>query len=172
MRDLSMLKKFTDKLPKKLYLDSSVLINSIITTSKFYEECSKLLEKIKEKNIECFTASLSLDEIWYILIKTVVEDEKNNFLIDEYKKNPKSILSAKNIVERVTFNLLMGTNFKIVDIDIETMLYAKDFLWIYLLLPRDAIHLAIAYKYGISDIVTTNPDFKNASDDFNIYLVE
>lgn len=165
-----MLKKFNDKLPERVYLDPSVLINSIITTSRFHTDCSNLMKSIRNKNIECVISSLSIDEIWYVLIKTVVEDEKNNFLVNEYKKNPKSILLARNIVERITFDLLMVKNFRIVSIDEEIILSANDYLWGCLLLPRDAIHLATSLKYGVKGIITTNSDFKNASKFVDIYL--
>ncbi len=67
-----MILRFTDKLPKALYLDSSVILNATMTGGRFHDECASFLRRIRDEGIRCATASLSLDEIWYILIKNKI----------------------------------------------------------------------------------------------------
>ena len=164
-----MILRFTDKLPKALYLDSSVILNAAMTGGKFHNECASFLRRIGDEGIRCATTSLSLDEIWYVLIKNKVEHLTGHFLVKSYKTNPNSILSARDDVERVTFDLLM-MNLEILSVDLKVMLDAKDFMWNYKLLPRDSVHLAVSLKHRIKAIAaTTNPDFMSISDLVDVY---
>ncbi|MCK4732335.1 MAG: type II toxin-antitoxin system VapC family toxin [Methanophagales archaeon] len=163
-----MILRFTDKLPKALYLDSSVILNATMTGGRFHDECASFLRRIRDEGIRCATASLSLDEIWYILIKNKVEHLTGQFLVKSYKSNPNSILSARDDVERITFDLLM-MGLEILTVDLDAMLDAKDFLWDCKLLPRDSVHLAVTLKHRFKAIATTNPDFMNTSDLVDVY---
>jgi len=163
-----MIKRFTDPLPESIYLESSVICNVILTSGRFHKESADLMNRIRDEGVSCAISSLSLDEIWYMLIKNLVEEDRDEFLIKAYKKDPKSILIARDHVEKVTFDLL-AINLEFLSIDLEIMLNAKDYLWQCSLLPRDAIHLAAALRYGIKAIATTDPDFANASELVGIY---
>jgi len=163
-----MIVRFTDKLPKALYLDSSVILNAVITGGRFHDECASFLRRIRDEGIRCATASLSLDEIWYVLIKNKVEHLTGQFLVKSYKSNPNSILSARDDVERITFDLMI-MGLEILSVTLDAMLDAKDFLWDYKLLPRDSVHLALSLKHGIKAIATTNPDFMGTSDLVDVY---
>ncbi|MCL0078774.1 type II toxin-antitoxin system VapC family toxin [Dehalococcoidia bacterium] len=170
MKELKkMILRFTDKLPQALYLDSSVILNAIMTGSKFHNECASFLRRLRTERIRCATASLSLDEIWYVLIKTKVESLAKGSLIEVYKRNHNSILLAKGDVERVTFDLLGIENLEILTVDVDIMLRAKGLMWEYKLLPRDSVHLAACLKHGIKAMVTTDRDFISASEVVDIY---
>ena len=97
-----MVLRFTDTLPQALYLEPSVIINAVIDTGRFHAECADFLRRINNENIHCITSVLSLDEIWYILIKNLVEDTTGKFLVKSYKEDPECILTAKNDIEKVT----------------------------------------------------------------------
>jgi predicted nucleic acid-binding protein len=163
-----MILSFTDVLPKALYLDSSVILNAVITGGKFHNECASFLRRIRNECVRCATASLSLDEIWYVIIKNKVEHLTGQVLVKSYKSNPDSILSARDEVDRITFDLMI-MQLEILSVDLDAMLDAKDFLWDYKLLPRDGIHLALSLKHGIKAIATTNPDFMSTSDLVDLY---
>jgi predicted nucleic acid-binding protein len=163
-----MILRFTDNLPKALYLDSSVILNAVLSGGRFHNECASFLRRIRDEDIRCATASLSFDGIWYVLIKNKVEHLTGKSLIKSYKSNPDSILSARDEVERITFDLLI-MGLEILTVDLDAMLDAKDFLWIYKLLPRDSVHLALLLKHGIKAIATTNPDFMSAPNQVDVY---
>jgi predicted nucleic acid-binding protein len=163
-----MILSFTDMLPKALYLDPSVILNAVITGGKFHDECASFLRRIRDEDIRCSTASLSFDEIWYVIIKNKVEHLTGQFLVKSYKSNPDSILSARDEVERITFDLLI-MGLEILTVDLDAILDAKDFLWDYKLLPRDSVHLALSLKHGIKAIATTNPDFMSTLDLMDLY---
>jgi len=63
----------------------------------------------------------------------------------------------------------MNKKFEILPVSMELLLNAKDCMWDYKLLPRDAIHLSMCFERGVKAIATTNPDFSNASGDVDIY---
>jgi len=56
-----MILRLTDKLPKALYLDSSVILNATMTGGRFHDECASFLRRIRDEGIRCATASLSLE---------------------------------------------------------------------------------------------------------------
>ncbi|RLC74484.1 MAG: hypothetical protein DRI61_16520 [Chloroflexi bacterium] len=155
-----MILKLTDELPDRIYLDSSILINSIITTSKYYDECSRFIERISDMAIKCFISSLTFDEIWYILIKSVVEDKTDKNFIENYRKRPSIINLAKDVVDRITLDIIMADNFIIIPVTLEVITMAREYIWKYSLLPRDAIHLSAMFSIGINTIATTDEDFK------------
>jgi len=163
-----MILKFTDKLPGIIYLDASVILNAAMTGGRFHDECSSFMRRIRDERVRCVTATLTFDEIWYVLIKNTVEQLTGQPLFKAYKSNPESILSARDEVERITFDLL-GIDMEILNIDISVMLDAKEFMWEYKLLPRDSIHLAVSVRHRIMAIATTNQDFVNASKMVDIY---
>jgi predicted nucleic acid-binding protein len=139
-----------------------------MTGGKFHNECALFLRRIRDEEVRCATATLTLDEIWYVLIKNKVERLTGQFLVKSYKSNSDSILSARDDVERMTFDLL-AMELEILNVDLAIMLDAKEFMWEYKLLPRDSIHLAVSLKHRIKAIATTNPDFISASDLVDIH---
>lgn len=130
-----MILRFTDQLPKAIYLDSSVILNAAMTGGRFHNECALFLRRIRDEGIRCATASHSLDEIWYVLIKNKVEHLTGQFLVKSYKSNPNTILSAREDVERITFDLLI-MELEILSVALDVMLDAKDFLWDYRVTPQ------------------------------------
>ena len=103
-----MILRFTDKLPKALYLDSSMILNAATTGGKFHNECASFLRRIGDEGIRCATTSLSLDEIWYVLIKNKVEHLTGHFLVKSYKTNP-DFMSISDLVDVYTCNPKMFT---------------------------------------------------------------
>jgi len=64
-----MILKFTDRLPGIIYLDASVILNAAMTGGRFHEKCSSFMRRIRDEGVRCVTATLTFDEIWYVLIK-------------------------------------------------------------------------------------------------------
>jgi len=159
-----MILKLTDRLPDRIYLDSSVLINSIITTSKYYDQCSDFIERVSDKSTRCFISSLTFDEIWYILIKSITEDITGSNFIHEYREDPSIIKLATDIIDRLTLDIMMADNFIIIPVTMDIIMAAREYLWKYSLLPRDAIHLSSMFSIGIKALVTTDEDFGRVED--------
>ena len=65
-----MILRFTDNLPKALYLDSSVILNAVLTGGRFHDECASFLRRIRDEDIRCATASLTLTKYGMFSLKT------------------------------------------------------------------------------------------------------
>jgi predicted nucleic acid-binding protein len=123
-----------------LYVDSNVFIYPVVYDEKFVKSariCKKILIKIARGEIEAATASLTWDELVWVVRKTLGVEESN--------------IEGKNFLKL--------PNLKILDVSESTLRYAQKILTENKLKPRDAIHAACALENKINKIITDDPDF-------------
>lgn len=60
---------FDSNPPKIAYVDPSYFLNLLIEDSKYFKECRKFSKKLKKSKTILITSNLSLDEIYYTLLK-------------------------------------------------------------------------------------------------------
>lgn len=121
-----------------LYLDSNVFIYPALYEGEKAEGAADLLKNIVAGEEKAATASLTIDEVAWILTK----NESREAALKESER------------------LLMLPNLQILDVSGETMASALGHMRKHQSLsPRDAIHLATATDHGIYTIATDDRDF-------------
>lgn len=123
-----------------LYLDSNVFIYPALYEGEKADQAAELLKDIVAGEERAATASLTIDEVVWILSKEASREE------------------ALKEGER----LLMLPNLRILEVSGETIATALGHMQKHRKLsPRDAIHLATATDHGIYTIITDDTDFED-----------
>ncbi len=123
-----------------IYVDANVFIYPVIydeTTEKRALTAKNILIKIAEGTLESATASLTWDELTWIIRKT---------------------LGIKIAID-VGRKFLDFPNLKILRIDEKVIKEAQKLVENYNVKPRDAIHAGCAIINNIKEIVSDDPDF-------------
>jgi predicted nucleic acid-binding protein len=121
------------------YVDTNVFIYPIIydETERKALNAKNILIKIAEGSLECITASLTWDELTWIIRKT---------------------LGVKIAIEEGR-RFLKFPNLKIVSVDEKIIREAQKIVEKYKVKPRDAIHASCAVKNKVKEIISDDPDF-------------
>jgi len=123
------------------YLDTNIFLLPILYDGDKANKAKEVLEKMASGDIQCATASLTLDEFIWVITK-LIKDRK------------KAIEACKDILEL--------PNLRILEVAADDLLVALDFMEKYdQLKPRDAIHLSVSINSGIFTIVSDDEDFNN-----------
>jgi predicted nucleic acid-binding protein len=153
------------------------------TGSKYHEPCTKFVRKLCKENVPSLVSNLTLDEIWYSLIKvSLIKDFGDKYAsllfaifprmtrkwYVEIRDDPEILRNYVPLIKRVMADTSMLQNVILVEVKTEMTLKAIDFIGKYSLLPRDAIHLATMLGLGVKNIVTTDIDFTRVKD-INVY---
>jgi len=120
------------------YLDSNVFLYPILYEGKKSKKAQKILTEMVKDNLICLTASLTIDEVLWIVTNKVSRE--------------KALEVGKDIFEL--------PNLKILDVRAIDVLNAIDLMERYKQLkPRDAIHGAVCLNAEIRTIVSDDNDF-------------
>ncbi|MDP6155094.1 MAG: type II toxin-antitoxin system VapC family toxin [Candidatus Thermoplasmatota archaeon] len=120
------------------YLDSNVFLYPILYEGKKTDNAQAILMEMVEGDIHCITASLTLDEVIWIVSKKI--------------SRKKALEIGKDILEL--------PNLKILDVTAKDILVSIDLMERYAhLKPRDAIHSAVCMNAGVFTMVSDDNDF-------------
>ncbi|MBC8249352.1 MAG: PIN domain-containing protein, partial [Anaerolineales bacterium] len=109
--------------------------------------------------VELLTSTLTIDEVSFVALKAKLEEKydvtRNQVLY--LKRNPEVVKALASDVNQIVENVLSLTTLVEVNVpDIQQMrLYVKEFG----LLPRDAIHLAVTHRLGLTRMASSDSDF-------------
>ncbi len=126
------------------YLDSNVFIMPVLYKGKKAEKAKKILEMLSEGILSCATASLTLDEVLWVIIKQTHDRSR-------------AIQICRDIMELPNLSILNVTAKDVVG----ALWFMDKYNW---LKPRDAIHLGVCTNSGIFTIVTDDSDFNNVQE--------
>ncbi|MEE8358487.1 MAG: type II toxin-antitoxin system VapC family toxin [Candidatus Hydrothermarchaeales archaeon] len=119
-----------------MYIDSNIFIFAATDKGKLGQNCREIIKLINEQKIACAASFLVVDEVIWILKKSVGKDSAI--------KITKAMLST--LVKWIEIDKLVII--KMINIYEKTTLD-----------PRDAIHIASMKKVGLSVIVSEDDDF-------------
>lgn len=123
---------------KMKYLDSNVFLYPILYEGKKSDNARAILTEMVEGDIHCITASLTLDEVIWIVSKKISRE--------------KALEIGKDTLDL--------PNLKILDVTAKDILNSIDLMQRYAhLKPRDAIHSAVCINAGVFTIVSDDSDF-------------
>ena len=124
------------------YVDSNVLIYPALYEGPKAENATAFLRAVVEGDQQAATASLTLDEVIWIISR----ERSRGAAIDQGER------------------LLKLPNLRVLDVGgVELMRCIKHMRAYEHLTPRDAIHLAAATEHGIHSIVTDDADFEDVT---------
>ena len=125
------------------YLDSNVFIYPILYRGKKSDKAKSILAEMVEGVSPCVTASLTLDEVIWVVMREVGRDEAIQIGRD--------ILSLPNL--------------RILDVTDEHIMRSIKLMEKYpRLKPRDAIHIAVSINAGVFTIISDDDDFDTVSE--------
>jgi predicted nucleic acid-binding protein len=130
-----------------------------LADAKYGPSALRFLERSSGDEVELLTSTLTIDEVSFVALKAKLEEKygvtRNQVLY--LKRNPEVVKALVSDVNRIVENVLSLTTLVEVGApDIQQMrLYMEEFG----LLPRDAIHLAVAHKLGLTCMASSDSDF-------------
>ncbi|MGQ9552138.1 MAG: type II toxin-antitoxin system VapC family toxin [Candidatus Bathycorpusculaceae bacterium] len=128
-----------------LYIDSNIFLHAIIYDLQTIAEARNskdLLLKIARGEVEAYTATITWDEIAWILRKIF----DHEFSIEQSKK------------------FLIFPNLRLLAVKKSTVLKAQELVEKHMVKPRDAIHAAAALENRIETFVSYDKDFDRISE--------
>lgn len=129
----------------------------------------RVCREIKRKNTQLITSNLTLDEIWYVLLKVfAIRDYPEEKWQNKLKSNPGLVKKYAEEIEIHTNNLLRIPNLSFVSAPTKVVVDSLNLIKQYGLFPRDAIHVNMVLS-KINNIITTDSDFCMVSG-INVYI--
>lgn len=125
---------------EKYYIDSNVFLNPILYDSDINPEsqlAKEFLQRVIQKEFKAITATLTWDEIVWVISKSYNRDMANE--------------KGKEF--------LIFPSLKFCPITLEILHEAQKFLSKYEIAPRDAIHAACAIHEKVTAIISFDDDF-------------
>lgn len=161
---------FDAPLPRRLYWDASFLVHATYPAGRYHQECYEFLDRLSDAGgTLSYVSTLALDEVVFTLIQLkVAEDHPERGFWDVYRENPQAIQPYLGELRVLVDRLSNDSRIQVVGTAPESMSVALDYMGIYSLLPRDALHLATMAHYGVDSLVTTDADFLPV-DELRIY---
>ena len=136
-----------------IYVDSNVFIYPVIYDERAVKKAAlarKMLVRMAEGDVEASTASITWDELVWVVRKTL----GGNVAVAEGKK------------------FLEFPNLNVLSVDEKVIGEAQRIAERYALKPRDSIHIGCAIKNRIREIFSDDPDFDAVNEIRRIRLEE
>lgn len=125
------------------YLDSNVLIYPALYEGPKADSATSLLKQVVSGSLQAATASLTLDEVVWIISQEATRED--------------GIAQGERILKM--------PNLRILDVRGRDLMSSLKHMRTYdHLTPRDAIHLAAMTEHGIRSIVTDDADFDGVTE--------
>ncbi len=143
----------------RIYVEANVFLFTALADAEYGPSALRFLERSSGDEIELLTSTLTIDEVSFVALKAKLEEKygvtKNQVLY--LKRHPAVVKALASDVNQMMENVLGLTTLVEVNAqDIQQMrLYVKEFG----LLPRDAIHLAVTHRLGLTCMASSDSDF-------------
>lgn len=150
-------------LPNQIYVDSNVAVAFFYKTHTFHTQAATFFLESVAQSKRLLFSSLTLDELWYILMMTWHKDATGNkFDV----KNKAHIAKWAKQAEQTTDKLLALSNVSLCAADPVNDLCARalERLTKEHFGPRDAFHVATASEVGVDAVATMDADFDSVAD--------
>lgn len=152
--------KYLDEFTEgRIYDEANIFLFTALADARYGPSALRFLERASGDEIELLTLTLTVDEVSFVALKAKLEEKygvtKNQVLY--LKRNPEVVKALASDVNQIVENVLGLTTLVEVNApDVQQMrLYVEKFG----LLPRDAIHLAVAYRLGLTCMASSDSDF-------------
>jgi predicted nucleic acid-binding protein len=143
----------------RIYVEANIFLFTALADARHGPSALRFLERSSSDEIELLTSTLTMDEVSFVALKAKLEEKygvtRNQVLY--LKRNPEVVKALASDVNQIVENVLgLITLVEVNAPDVQKMqLYVREFG----LLPRDAIHLAVAHRLGLTCIASSDSDF-------------
>jgi predicted nucleic acid-binding protein len=161
--------------PSPVYLDSSVLVASLITNDRCYVKTTTLLAELLASNISLVVSALTVSESLWILAKVSYREvfnhpEKVRFSPEIFERNAEAIFAKFGHRMSSIYDLIRdwrqaGVDISLLPNDMNSFQRATEnaptYMRMFKLASADAMHLATA-ELEAKSLVTGDSDFQRA----------
>lgn len=143
----------------RIYVEANIFLFTALADAKYGPSALRFLERASTDEIELLTSTLTLDEVSFVALKAKLEEKhavmRNQVLY--LKRNPEVVKALASDINQIVEHVVgLATLVEVNASDVEQMRqYVKEFG----LLPRDAIHLGVAHRLGLTCMASSDSDF-------------
>jgi predicted nucleic acid-binding protein len=155
-----------------IYLDTNILYMYLRSDPAYLPSLKGFLRRIVTGEIEAFIGVPVFDELYYRLLLAQVRDATGRHPINELREHLSDVLTDHGAtVADAIHTLLTLPHIHPVGVEISEVEQMIDNIQKYSLLPRDALHLAIMQRIGVSAIASDDRDFDKVAGCERYWLV-
>jgi len=143
----------------RIYVEPNILLFDALADVRFGRSSLEFLKRGSLGEFELLTSSLTIDEIAFVALKVKLEEKYKvtkghaRYL----KQHPEVVKALAPEIREVLDNVRrLCTIVEVDESDVERM---QEYMISFGLLPRDAIHLAVAHRMGLTCIASSDKDF-------------
>jgi len=147
----------------RIYVEPNILLFDALADARFGHSSLDFLKRGSQREFELLTSSLTIDEIAFVALKVKLEEkyEVSKGHVRYLKQHPEVVKALIPEIEEVLDNVRsLCTIVEVDESDIEQM---QEYMKSLGLLPRDAIHLAVVRRLGLTCIASSDKDFDRVS---------
>ncbi len=146
-----------------IFIDANIFVYHA-TESKYTDSAAAFLEKIENNEIDACTSPGVIDEASYILIVNKgleILDSKSPRKVREMMEVDRNFTEkCYSVIQKFIAYIKSLEALRILEITGEDAFSIYDYGKLYLLHPKDSLHLAVMKRYRIFDIATNDSDFE------------
>jgi len=159
-----MPKYLTEFRGDRIYVDSSIFLLVALADPKYGRHSLEFLQRASHDEFQLVTSSLTVDEVSFVALKAKLEEKLgiSSSQVLYLKKHPKVVKGLASEVSSVIESVFRLS--EIVDVNSTDVQQISSLMKTYGLLPRDAIHLAVLRRGGLTDIASSDADFDRLPD--------
>jgi predicted nucleic acid-binding protein len=143
----------------RIYIEPNILLFDALADVRFGRSSLEFLKRGSQGEFELLTSSLTVDEIAFVALKVKLEEKYKvtKGHVHYLKQHPEVVKALAPEIGGVLDNVRrLCTIVEVHESDIERM---QEYMRSFGLLPRDAIHLAVARRMGLTCIASSDKDF-------------
>jgi predicted nucleic acid-binding protein len=147
----------------RIYVEPNIFLFDALADPRFGHSSLEFLKRGSQGEFELLTSSLTIDEIAFVALKVKLEEkyEVTRRHVCYLKQHPEAVKALAPEIGEVLDNVRrLCTIIEVDEVDIERM---QEYMESFGLLPRDAIHLAVARRMGLTCIASSDKDFDRVS---------
>ncbi len=152
--------KLGDVIGGSVYVDTNVLYMCLHIDPTYAPEIRAFLSRVGHGEIEAFIGVPALDELYYRLLLIRIKETTGHNPLDVLRKDPASAIAVHGkIIEKAIRDLIGLPHMNLVGVEIADAGRMLDHITRFSMLPRDALHVAIVRRLGLTAIASDDADF-------------
>ncbi len=143
-----------------VYVDTNVLYMYLRADPDHLPVIRAFLRQVVRGEIHAFVSILALDELFYRLLLSQVRETTKRDPLNFLRQNAGQAIADHSATIEMAIRRLVGLpHFILVGVEATDLDRMLDNIKTFLLLPRDALHVAIMQRLGLTAIASDDTDF-------------